>query len=256
VDDAFRDAAALLSNGASSTGLTYSAIVVDETQDFGPQALRLLRAMIPARANDLFFVGDGHQRIYNRNRAAMSRCGIEIRGRSRKLYLNYRTTEEIRRQAVSLLEGCEIDDLDEGQDENRRYKSLSHGAPPLVVTEPTLEAAMNRALALVGEWAGPGAPATTTCVVAPTRAIRDNAEKVFRSKGMSTHVVEANKKDTSDASMIRFSTMHRAKGLEFDQVLVLTPDRFLGPLEATADERRLLYVAITRAKRAAALVMF
>jgi superfamily I DNA/RNA helicase len=256
VDDAYRDAAALLSKGAGNTELTYSAIVVDETQDFGPQALRLLRAMIPARTNDLFLVGDGHQRIYNRNRAAMSRCGIEIRGRSRKLYLNYRTTEEIRRQAVSLLEGCEIDDLDEGVDENRRYKSLSHGAPPLVVTEPTLEAAMNRALDLVGEWAGAGSPATTTCVVAPTRAIRDQAEKVFRSKGMSTHVVEANKKDTSDTSMIRFSTMHRAKGLEFDQVLVLTPDRFLGPLEETADERRLLYVAITRAKRAAALVMF
>jgi superfamily I DNA/RNA helicase len=68
--------------------------------------------------------------------------------------------------------------------------------------------------------------------------------------------VEANKKDTSDTSIIRFSTMHRAKGLEFDQVLVLTPDRFLGPPAETADERRLLYVAITRAKRAAALVMF
>ena len=234
----------------------YSAIVVDETQDFGPQALRLLRAMIPAGANDLFFVGDGHQRIYTRNRAAMSRCGIEIRGRSRKLYLNYRTTEEIRRRAVSLLEGCEIDDLDEGHDENRRYKSLSHGAPPIVVTEPTLEAAMTRALGLVSEWAAAGPSPTTTCVVAPTRAIRDNAEKVFRSKGMSTHVVEANKKDTSDASAVRFSTMHRAKGLEFDQVLVLAPDRFLGPPAETLDERRLLYVAMTRAKRAAALVMF
>ena len=104
VDDAYRDAAALLAKGAER-GERYSAIVVDETQDFGPQALRLLRAMIPAGANDLFFVGDGHQRIYTRNRAAMSRCGIEIRGRSRKLYLNYRTTEEIRRRAVSLLGG-------------------------------------------------------------------------------------------------------------------------------------------------------
>ena len=217
VDDAYRDAAALLAKGAGASESTYSAIVVDETQDFGPQALRLLRAMIPAGANDLFFVGDGHQRIYTRNRAAMSRCGIEIRGRSRKLYLNYRTTEEIRRRAVSLLEGCEIDDLDEGHDENRRYKSLSHGAPPIVVTEPTLEAAMTRALGLVSEWAAAGPSPTTTCVVAPTRAIRDNAEKVFRGKGMSTHVVEANKKDTSDASAVRFSTMHRAKGLEFDQ---------------------------------------
>jgi superfamily I DNA/RNA helicase len=211
--------------------------------------------MIPPGANDLFFVGDGHQRIYTRNRAAMSRCGIGIRGRSRKLYLNYRTTEEIRRRAVSLLEGCEIDDLDEGRDENRRYKSLSHGTPPLVVTEPTVDAAMSRALELVGNWTASG-PTTTTCVVAPTRAIRDNAEMVFRRKGISTYVVEANSKDTSDTSMIRFSTMHRAKGLEFDQVLVLTPDRFLGPPAETADERRLLYVAITRAKRAAALVMF
>ena len=255
VDDAYRDAAALLAKGAALARRAYSAIVVDETQDFGPQALRLLRAMIPAGANDLFFVGDGHQRIYTRNRAAMSRCGIEIRGRSRKLYLNYRTTEEIRRRAVSLLEGCEIDDLDEGHDENRRYKSLSHGAPPIVVTEPTLEAAMTRALGLVSEWAAAGPSPTTTCVVAPTRAIRDNAEKVFRGKGMSTHVVEANKKDTSDASAVRFSTMHRAKGLEFDQVLVLAPEGFLGPPAETLDERRLLYVAMTRAKRAAALVM-
>jgi len=256
VDDAYRDTAALLSKGRGTTESSYSAIIVDETQDFGPQALRLLRAMIPAGTNDLFFVGDGHQRIYSRNRAAMSRCGIEIRGRSRKLYLNYRTTEEIRRRAVSLLEGSDIDDLDDGHDENRRYKSLSHGVPPIVVTEPTLDAAMTRAADLVGEWAAAGSRATTTCVVAPTRAIRDNAEKVFRAKGMRTQIVEANKKDTSDASAVRFSTMHRAKGLEFDHVLVLAPDRFLGPSAETLDERRLLYVAMTRAKRAAALMMF
>ena len=93
-------------------------------------------------------------------------------------------------------------------------------------------------------------------MVAPTRAIRDNAEKVFRGKGLSTHVIDANKKDTSDGSAVRFSTMHRAKGLEFDQVLVLAPVRFLGPSAETLVERRLLYVAMTRAKRAAALVMF
>ena len=56
-----------------------SAIVIDETQDLGPQALRLLRAMIASNPNDLFFVGDGHQRIYTRNRAAMSKCGIDGR---------------------------------------------------------------------------------------------------------------------------------------------------------------------------------
>lgn len=256
VDDAFRDAAALIAKGKGRDHLGYSAIVVDETQDFGPQALRLLRAMIPPGQNDLFFVGDGHQRIYTRNRAAMSRCGIEIRGRSRKLYLNYRTTEEIRRQAVSLLEGCEIDDLDEGRDENKRYKSLSHGPFPVVANEQTPEAAFTRSVALAKQWAAEEGQPTTTCVVAPTLALRDNAEEVFRRTGLATSVIDANKGDTASPSTIRFATMHRAKGLEFDQVLVLAPERFLGSPAETLDERRLLYVAITRAKRAAALITF
>jgi superfamily I DNA/RNA helicase len=127
----------------------YSAIVIDETQDFGPQALRLLRAVIPSAPNDLFFVGDGHQRIYSRHRAAMSKCGIDIRGRSRKLYLNYRTTDEIRRQAVALLEGCEVDDLDDGHDETKRYKSLSHGPVPSLVTADGIEAAAVQVIGFV-----------------------------------------------------------------------------------------------------------
>ncbi|MFD2379327.1 UvrD-helicase domain-containing protein [Ottowia pentelensis] len=78
VDDAYREVAELL--GVETRTPDYSAVVIDETQDFGPQALKLIRAMVPAGTNDLFFVGDGHQRIYSRNRAAMSKCGIEIRG--------------------------------------------------------------------------------------------------------------------------------------------------------------------------------
>ncbi len=117
VDDAYRDAAQLIEKDKHHP---YSAIVVDETQDFGPQALRLLRALIEPGTNDLFFVGDGHQRIYHRNKAVMSRSGIDIRGRARKLYINYRTTDEIRRQAVALLEGVAVDDLDDGTDDNSR----------------------------------------------------------------------------------------------------------------------------------------
>jgi superfamily I DNA/RNA helicase len=260
VDDAYRDAAALLTSQRAGDGAglgAYSAIVVDETQDFGPQALRLLRAIVPSGANDLFFVGDGHQRIYSRHRAAMGRCGIAIVGRSRKLYLNYRTTEEIRRQAVSLLEGCEIDDLDEGVDESRRYKSLSHGPAPVLAQEGNDNAAIARARTIVAEWASAnGGSLTTTCVVAATRDLRDRAEAAFRANGLTTHVVEANRKDAAEANAIRFATMHRAKGLEFDQVLVLAPERYLGKPEDRLNERKLLYVAITRAKRAAALFTF
>jgi len=257
VDDAYRDAATLLSKDRAGVDGIYSSVVVDETQDFGSQALRLLRAIISPGANDLFFVGDGHQRIYSRNRAAMSRCGIEIRGRSRKLYVNYRTTEEIRRQAVALLEGCEVDDLDDGHDETRRYKSLSHGVVPVVVTESSLEGAMDRVRECVTGWSSSsGVHQTTTCVITHTRAMRDSAAKILAASGLQTHVIQVNKRDVPDASVIRFSTMHRAKGLEFDQVVVLAPAAFLGTPAETANERKLLYVAVTRAKRAAALVMY
>ena len=72
-DDAYREIADILDKDPSCRP-ALSAIVIDETQDLGPQALKLLRAMIPPGTNDLFFVGDGHQRIYSRNRASMGKC--------------------------------------------------------------------------------------------------------------------------------------------------------------------------------------
>jgi superfamily I DNA/RNA helicase len=191
VDDAYREVAGLLSTRTMES--EYSAIVIDETQDFGPQALKLLRAMIPPGPNDLFFVGDGHQRIYSRHRAAMSKCGIDIRGRSRKLYLNYRTTDEIRRQAVALLEGCEVDDLDDGQDETKRYKSLSHGPSPSVVAADGLEAAAAQATAFIRQLREDAVDSATptVCVIASSEKNREAMAKQLISAGFAGVTISA-----------------------------------------------------------------
>src|SRR3546814_12779653 len=68
---------------------------------------------------------------------------------SSDLYLNYRTTDEIRKQAVALLEGVEIDDLDGGSDEDSRYKSLSHGPAPKLAKADGLEAAAQEIIAFI-----------------------------------------------------------------------------------------------------------
>ena len=258
VDDAYREVAAFLTKEleAGKKMPAYSAVVVDETQDLGPQALKLLRAIMPLEKNDLFFVGDGHQRIYSRNRAAMSKCGIDIRGRSRKLYLNYRTTDEIRKQAVALLEGCEIDDLDGGHDETKRYKSLSHGPKPLVLKLKGIEQATDKALELSRSWIEQGGEqdAPTVCVIAYSKDVRDSAAKVFSKSGLKTTVIDETHNLNSDHATVYFSTMHRAKGLEFDQVIVIGPSEYLGDPSETDSKRKLLYVAITRAKKEAALI--
>lgn len=249
VDDAYRDAAQLLAEAPLDA---YSAVVVDETQDFGPQALRLIRAIVPAGANDLFFVGDGHQRIYPRNRAVLGRCGIDIRGRARKLYLNYRTTDEIRKLAVALLEGREIDDLDGGSDDNRRYKSLSHGPAPEVMETATNDAAVEAAVERVRAWQAPDADGRmpTICVMTPDARLRDAVAKALAAKRIATTTIEADTVDAADSATVRVATMHRAKGLEFDRVVVLA---LPGPA-AREDFEQLVYVALTRAKSMALLV--
>lgn len=271
VDDAYADVAALIaqerdpgeSEQPDRRGLekplpTYSAVVVDETQDFGPQALRLIRAMIEPGDNDLFFVGDGHQRIYSRNKAAMSKCGIDIRGRSKKLYLNYRTTDEIRRQAVALLEACEVDDLDGGHDESKRYKSLSHGPAPQVLEYGSLEDVIDVVLKKVEQ---PDVDpmvnsAESICVITPTKRQRDAIAYAVQRNDRSIKIIDESQNAGVAEGVIYLATMHRAKGLEFDRVIVVSPKSYLGDVRETSSQRRLLYVAISRAKRDACLLLY
>jgi hypothetical protein len=247
VEDAYRDAASLIKAGDTDFG----SIIVDETQDFGPQALKLLRAMVPESTNDLFFVGDGNQRIYRRNRSSMRACGIDIRGRAKKLYLNYRTTEEIRRAAVAILEGCEADDLDEGADEVKRYKSISHGAKPVTMKEANLEGAFAKINGLMKVAVEQGRHA---CVIVPTRQVAGSVLSSLRSAGLTAKEIRPEEGDEHDSNHIRVATMHRAKGLEFDEVILLDING-VTPGGATPDDvLRLHYVALTRAKKLATLI--
>lgn len=249
VDDAYRDAATLMQDKPQP----YASVVVDETQDFGPQALRMLRAMVPSGANDLFFVGDGHQRIYSRHRASMSGCGIDIRGRSRKLYLNYRTTEEIRRLAVATLEGCEIDDLDEGSDEVKRYKSLSHGPIPQTLDFPHLEEGLTSLVPLLRESI---ADKRSVCVIVPKKHDATAVYGSLKLANISATILGPDERDKSDSTAIRIATMHRAKGLEFDEVVLFIPKNWGGPGTGEDNAQKLQYVAMTRAKRLVTIVRY
>ncbi len=240
-DDAYRDACTLLDAEGRPP---YAHAVVDETQDFGPQALKLIRALVPPGPNDLMFVGDGHQRIYAKNKAAMSRCGIDIRGRAKKLYLNYRTTEEIRREAVSLLENLEIDDLDGGSDEIARYKSLLHGPAPEHIRGASMERVREGIIEFIAACLEDNVDAKIG-VMAPTGKLRDQLAKQTRDAGYKVATVNHRERLSRKDAQIFAMTLHRAKGLEFDAVVIVVN-------RALDDElRKLVYVGITRAKRAA-----
>jgi superfamily I DNA/RNA helicase len=183
----------------------------------------------------------------------MSACGIDIRGRSRKLYLNYRTTEEIRLQAVATLEGCEVDDLDEGSDEVKRYKSLSHGPTPKILEYPHLEEALS---GLIGLLKDSIENERSLCVIVPTKAGVSTVHSSLRAAKIETTILGPDERDKPESKAVRIATMHRAKGLEFDEVILFLPKDWGGSGPDANNTQRLQYVAMTRAKRLVTVVRY
>ena len=265
-EDAMRDAALLLREGKLRVNVR--AIVVDEAQDMSTHAFALLRAAIPQQQpDDLFIVGDGHQRIYRR-RVVLSHAGVDIRGRGRRLRVNYRTTDEIRRTAVAVLEGVEFDDLDAGADSTRGYRSLTHGEVPRRVVTEDFDSEVAAIAAWIAEATG-GSPEALarTCLVARTGDLVERYAQALAARGIRTRKVRRSEPDDPARPGLRVATMHRVKGLEFDRVVVAglgaenmplrrRLDRTDDPAvrrEAEVMERALLYVALTRARKAALL---
>ena len=183
----------------------------------------------------------------------MSACGINIRGRARKLYLNYRTTEEIRRLAISTLEGCEVDDLDEGSDEVKRYKSISHGAAPKVLNFNHFDDALEVLPSVIDAGLG---ESRSICVIVPTKHEVNSVYTFLKAKKIDTTILGPDERDRPESKTVRIATMHRAKGLEFDEVIVISPSQgFLTGLRSETN-KRLKYVALSRAKKIATAIQY
>ena len=105
------------------------AVVIDEVQDLNAQEIRFLAALAPPADNSLMLIGDAGQRIYPGGSSLRS-LGIETRGRSRTLHINYRTTREIAK-AASPLRGKAIDNLEDGEETTPSQDLLSGEAPIL-----------------------------------------------------------------------------------------------------------------------------
>lgn len=257
--DVIREARLALKQSPSQD---YATIVADEIQDFRTADLVFLRALVREAPNDIFVVGDPHQRIYG-HKASLSRCGISVRGkRSRKLRINYRTTQEIRNWAVARLHGLEIDDLDEGVDSLKGERSLRSGDAPDIELFPDITAETRHITGLVRAWLAEGVAPEHICIAVRTKGLlEDSYAPALRSHGIETVQINTDAADTLGPG-VRIATMHRVKGLEFPRMILAGVQKGTMPFEDAAyttrdetaralydeGERKLLYVASTRAR--------
>ena len=196
------------------------------------------------------------------DKVILSRCGINVKGRSGKLRMNYRTTEEIRHSAMNVLEGLSFDDLDDGIDDGKGYISLSHGDQPTVSVFATQDQEAEELIKRIQEQIAAGIDPREICVVARTNPLIDDYKKYLTEAGIDSFEIKRRQADDRSRMGVRLATMHRVKGLEFTTVFIVAANKNYIPLksavkrtdpaerEAAMDsERCLLYVAMTRAKK-------
>jgi len=246
--------AAARSVGASPL---FRHVIADECQDFGPAELTLLRALAAPGADDLFLCGDAGQRIY-RGRFSWASTGIDVRGRSTRLKVNYRTTEQIRRFADRLIPG--VIDEEDGESGARGTVSVLSGPSPEVRVCATVQEEVATVAAWVKARVAEGYAAREIGIFARTDAVlKKRVVEALSAAGLEGHALQDD--EALHPGRPCYGTMHRAKGLEFRAVAVVGCEPGVVPLPkavqrddeddrtaAMEQERHLVYVATTRAR--------
>ncbi|MEC4812792.1 MAG: UvrD-helicase domain-containing protein [Scytonema sp. PMC 1069.18] len=226
-------------------------VLADEVQDFSLEALKLIAALSQVNkglTDPLCVAGDGHQRIY-RGKVPLSLAGIYVTGRSRQLKVNYRTSEQIRLFAQSILEGIAVDDLDDGQTTIVGDRSVFKGPQPEIVQctdeKEETKRIVNWVKQLIKE---DGFAAYEICITPYKGAVRTALE----AEGILTYELKPREEDPgSEEPGVRFGTMKRIKGLEFRAIAMgctIESDAMNNLATAELLERCERYVAATRAR--------
>jgi hypothetical protein len=236
----------------------FDFIVVDEAQDLSVSQLRFMAAAGGSRPNALFFAGDLGQRIFQPPFSWKS-LGVDIRGRSRTLNINYRTSHQIRSHADRLL-APSIADVDGNVEGRKGTVSVFNGLPPNIFVAGTEEEEQSFVAGWLESLVNDGVQAGEIGIFVRSEAQLHRAEEAaqlcnlqYQSSGQPISAV---------SSTALICTMHRAKGLEFKAVAIMACDDGIIPLQERIEEigddtdieevynteRHLLYVAATRAR--------
>ena len=236
----------------------FDFVIVDEAQDVGVAQLRFLAALGMERSDGLFFAGDLGQRIFQQP-FSWQALGVDIRGRSRTLKINYRTSHQIRKRSDLLL-GTEISDIDGNAEERLGTISVFNGPEPSIAIAQSIDEESKSVADWLTELIGRDLePHEISVFVRSTDQI-NRATAAIEAAGLQFTVLDDHVQTTG--GHVSVSTMHLAKGLEFRGVVVMACDDEVIPLQERIEsitddsdledvyntERHLLYVACTRAR--------
>lgn len=238
----------------------FTSIIADEIQDFDLNELCLIRNLVKEKDNDLFLVGDPLQKIYAKN-TSFSKAGINVRGkRSKRLKLNYRTTEQIKRLAISSIKDISFDDFDGEEESKKGYLSLLKGDNPVYECFKTTQEELDFIVNIINSQTLSENQFNYSDICIASRkkdGIKDIRNRLHREDIPAYNITN----DTGNKNGVRLSTFHSLKGLEFKIIILIDvndrnfpfkPYGFesytkIEQFEHIKREKSLMYVAMTRA---------
>ena len=251
----------LIANHLNENGIhPFKHVIADEIQDFSNPELRFLRALVEEGPDDLFLVGDPYQRIYNNRKIAFSQVGINVRGkRSKRLRVNYRTTEEIKRAATNVVNGCAFDDFDGSPESLAGYVYLMHGDRPEYKIYDNRNEEIAAIIDFIRMCRENGIEYKDIVVASYIKdSIKPVQDALHRNNIPYKNLMN---EGTGNDNGVNLSSFHNMKGLEFKVVILsdvnkktfpYLPYGFEGLDEIEKknhlmNQKALMYVAITRA---------
>ena len=236
----------------------YDYIVIDEAQDITPMQLKFAGSVASQGQDNLFFAGDLGQRIFQ-TPFSWAALGVNIRGRSRSLKINYRTSHQIRRQADQLLD-AKITDVDGNEEDRSGTISVFNGVKPTIEVCGSVVKECERVADWLRDLTDSGVKPREIGIFVRSDDEIARAKDIAELAGLGSRVLDD--KTAAASGAVTISTMHLAKGLEFRYVAVVACDDEIIPsqkrIEEITDqadleevyntERHLLYVACTRAR--------
>ena len=235
----------------------YDHIIIDETQDLDPSMLHFVRCLVQKGKDDIMLCGDAGQSLYTRNHS-FRKHGLDVQGRSRKLYINYRTSRQIKDKAERLNDFL-VELLDEPP-ENRRSLSIFDGPSPTINLFDSREDELQNLTHWINTQLNRGIKSHEIVVLSPSPAVLTAAEGHLTSAKFRCWKLDATANFLQGE--IGLATVRRIKGLEYRSVAIIGCDEDHFPsanamkdLGDGADfdsfftlEKNSLYVAMTRAR--------
>lgn len=229
----------------------YSAVLIDEGHDFRPEWLELAVRMVDPQTNTLLLLYDDAQSIYqSRSRQfSFASVGIQARGRTKILRVNYRNTDQVLRLATAFARELltEQEAEEDGIPLVAPRSAGRQGPAPRVVALGSFDAEVRHVVTQVIAWHDEGHAWRDIAVVYRQRWMGEQIAKALHQARVPVSRPGASHDTRPGNDRVALVTMHSSKGLEFPAVVIPGVGRYPRDKVDEKDEARLLYVAITRA---------